>query len=290
MKKLLYFLISAATLSWSCSDQNDVVRDLIEEAGNRAKVYSFPYTLTAADYGAIATAALADAGDDAEKRALANAVRSTNSLNPFASPMMYIPPVLKSKYPALGRESAIQVTYDYTVQERTTVTEQYVYDGTQWIFDPTINYTMVSADHKMVIDHMLEDPEMSVFVNQQYKNEEFYYGFGSRYSNVSLRLSSRVSYTRDTELHALGSDDEKIAFLWNRLQQKGMPLFLRLKYPLSPSIAQGVQLYYNITVAVYFPDGVTNSTKNYMMRYRVATAGSTGTPATFEYVSTTPLP
>jgi hypothetical protein len=133
---------------------------------------------------------------------------------------------------------------------------------------------------------MLADPEWSGFVNQQYRNEEFYYGFGSRYNNVSFRLSSRNSYTADTELHALTTNEEKVALLWNRLEQKGMPLFLQLKFPNAVVITQGVQQYYNVTVAVYYPEGVTNKTSIYTMRYKVLTAGAAGVAPTFGFVST----
>ncbi len=546
----------------ACSDQDDVVDALIDEVKERPVVKSFPYTLTTADYASISAAALKDAGDNSANAALANAVKNTNSLNSFADPLKYIPGVLGPKYPGLGLESAVQVTYAYTpdylagltasppsgdvivgedftayatgaaidqngwstvitkgtknwsvatyggnnyayinvfsgaqeesesylispqidlskttqnhfsfdittgyvnvqclsvlissdenaatdpaaatwtdvtssftipmqsnnwppfiksgtlgldadfggkkiyiafrfsggnavgkttgyeidnisifsgkviepkpgevfindpeegwivlengialtdsdfaamgVTSLTTdtapnylpvffaqkfpyaqqgdrkavlfganaaeyvytggrwsptivgapLTEQYVNDGEKWIFDPTVKLTMAPDDYQIMVDWVKDNIDAAYL--DSYGTAEYYYGFASFYRNVSFRFSYRSSYPQDTEFHALaGNAAAQLALLWKRLEQEGMPKFLQLKYPLSPAIAQGVQLYYDITVAVHSPDdGTTIVTKDYMMRYKVLTAGSAGTPPTFEFVSTTAL-
>jgi hypothetical protein len=566
----------AAALGFAaCSDQNEVVDNLIDEVKNRPIVKSFPYTLASTDYNTISTAAVKDAGDDAANKALAEAVRNTKSLNSFADPLKYIPVALAAKFPVLGIESAIQVTYAYTAdylaqlsanppapglvdmyvenfdgmetgslvdgwtqfdktgtrqwkvgfynnagrsyvevtsygtpQEKNDVwlvsptidlssvsqavvmfgaqvrfpvtnhkylkvwaskdfnaaspqsatwteltssfnlptaqsndtapagaaslnaftggnvniafeyigdgtaspaltttfrldnfsvaegsvinpqpgevyfndpvvswtlyadgisltaedyawlgvtsldatqapnylpallahkfnapqegtrkavlfgsnraeyiftnkewvpslvgaliTEQYVNDGEKWIFDPTINYTMVYTDHQMVVDDIRENGIIDYKENKQdgatyidsYGTSEYYYGFSgySRYNNVNLRIAYRDDYKQDAEFHDLSDDEEKLALLWDRLEHKGMPRFLALKFPLSPAITQGVAQHYNINIQIHSPiDGTTNETKLYMMRYKVLTAGTAETPATFEHVSTTLL-
>lgn len=173
-----------------------------------------------------------------------------------------------------------------------TKSDQFVYADSGWIFDPTINLTLAHEDYSIMCDYVKSNSELSpyIYTHSSGAISEYYYGFSENYNNVSFRLSYYI-YPEDTELHALDGDNiAQVALLWERFEQKGMPLFLQLKYPLSPVIAQGVQLYYNITVAVFSPDdGTTSVTKNYMMRYKVLTAGSAGTPPTFEFVSTTPL-
>jgi hypothetical protein len=584
MKKLLYLIMGAAMFA-ACSDQNEVVDNLIDEVKNRPIVKSFPYTLASTDYNTIATAATKDAGDDAANRALATAVRDTKSLNSFADPLKYIPVALAARFPVLGIESAIRVTYAYTPEylsrlasalppaevifaedfetgyedivtsfpyskwdrkgwtnivtvgggqkyhrvrsrsgfgtyhevtsngnpaevteayvispaidlsqttdnnftfdlvvgywnyaglsvlitedasclttpatvewrnitssfnipqtptsgwgamqtagiynldtnyagktvyiafkyngdnaapAKTTtyqidnfmvstgkvivpepgqvfindpeqgwmvyadgitltdedyawlgvpsldatqapnylpallahkfnapqegtrkavlfgnnkveyiftnkewvpsltgalITEQYVNDGEKWIFDPTISYTMVYTDHQMVVDDIRDNGIIDYKENKQdgatyidsYGTSEYYYGFSgySRYNNVNLRISYRDAYKQDTELHELGNDEEKLALLWDRLENKGMPRFLSLRFPDSPAITQGVTQHYNIYIQIHSPfDGTTNETELYMMRYKVLTAGEGETPATFEHVSTTLL-
>lgn len=601
MKKIIYYILTAVVCAGfaACSDQNDVVDDLIDEIKNKPVVKKIEYTLTTADYGTISAAAVKDAGDNAANKALAEAVKTTGSLNSFADPVKYIPRLLAPKYPALGLESAVQVTYAYTpdylaglttnppasdlttiVEEnfngytpatsapftkwdqngwktfvtkgtkywgvktrkvdgvdtfysevtsyanrntasstdgtaldveneiyvvspainmagttdnnfsfdlcvgsythsglsvlistdakatsdpaavawddvtsnftipttptssygpwasagimnldtkyagktiyiafryvggypnapettnrKTTtyqidnilvasgkvitpkpgevyiddpekgwvvypdgialvaadytamgvtsltaatapnylpvflaqkfpyalendrkavvygankdeyvykggkwaptivgapITEQYVNDGTKWIFDPTVKYTMTKDDYQMVVTAVLGDPATSMFTQGTYTNVEWYYGFSAYRGNVCFRLSgsneshaTETSVKYDTELHKLdGKPDEQVALLWKRLEQKGMPLFLRLKYPTSAAIAQGVPLHYNITVGVYAADGSTTVQTNYVMRYKVVTAGSAGNPPVFEFVSTTAI-
>jgi hypothetical protein len=558
-KKISYILMAALALGFAaCSDQNEVVDDLIDGIEERPVVKSFPYTLTADDYSTISAAAATAAGDNADNKALADAVKATNSLNSFASPLTYMDNVLGPKFPALGIESAIQVTYNYTpdylagltanppsgdiimgedfnamtlngevtgwtqfdktgtkkwliktynqnnfaevtsfgdpkekndiwlvspeidlsgiteaavmfgaevrypvtnhkylkvwVSEdfdsaspetaswteltssftlpaaqtgasasagaaslndfaggkvniafeytgdgtanpalTTTfrlddfrvaegeiitpnpgevfindpeagwvvyengislstgdfeamgveqlypdtapnylpvflaqkypyaqegdrkavlygseadeyiftggkwsptivgapITEQYVNDGEKWIFDPTVKFTMASADHQLMVDWVKDNKGVEYL--DSYGTSEYWFGYASFYNNVSFRLSYRESLV-DEDLHDLNGDAAaQAALLWDRLQNEGMPLLLQMKYPNSPAISQGVQLYYNITVPVYYPDCETNATKHYMMRYKVLTAGSGSTPPTFEFVSTTEL-
>ncbi len=174
-------------------------------------------------------------------------------------------------------------------------TEQFVHNGTKWIFDPTVNITMANADYQIMVNYVLNDPVLGVFNDgTTYNNTEWYYGFTSRYNNVNFRLSGSPTSSRDvasskandTELHSLSTDQEKIDLLWKRLENDGMIKFLQLKYPLSPAEAQGVQLYYNITILVFYPDGVTNTSLDYTLRYKVLTAGTAGSPPTFEWIST----
>ncbi len=178
-------------------------------------------------------------------------------------------------------------------------TEQFIHNGEKWLFDPTINLTMVNADYQLICTYVLNDPTLSVYnrVNATtgvpYDNEEWYFGFSGYYGNINFRLSGSASSSRDvpsskandTELHSLATNEEKADLLWERLTETAMIKFLQLRYPESPVDAQGVQLYYNISAKVYYPDGVTNTTLIYTFKYKVLTAGSAGTPPTFEFVS-----
>jgi hypothetical protein len=225
----------------------------------------------------------------------------------------YLPTFLAQKFPyaqqgdkkvvLYGTNGAIKEEYIYTEGKWVPAlvggltTEQYVHNGERWIFDPTVKIRMTSDDFQLVVTAVLSDPATSMYTNLNRTNEEWYYGFNAYYTNVSFRLlgsSSRAtiasSVANDTELHALDGDTAaQAALLWKRLEEKGMPLFLQQKFPLSPAVAQGVQLYYNVTVPVYYPNGVDNVTTDYMMRYKVLTPGSAGTPPTFEFESKTEL-
>jgi hypothetical protein len=232
------------------------------------------------------------------------------SLYPDTAPN-YLPVFLAQKFPYAQEGDIKAVVYSDGTDEYAftdgkwastatpvTMTSQFVYSTDGWMFDPTVNYTMATADHQMMVDYMLADPERAVFANASYKNEEFYYGFGSRYSNVSFRLSYRDSgdsyemSKHDTELQSLAGDDmAQVELLWKRLIEKGLPLYMGLKWPAATAQVQGIDVMYNITLVIFYPDGVTYQSGStqyfYTFTYKVTKDGTAGSPPTFEYVSCT---
>jgi hypothetical protein len=126
-----------------------------------------------------------------------------------------------------------------------------------------------------------------------YNNEEFYYGFGNRYSNISLRLSYRENYLQyDTELAAAETNDEKMKILWKRLEE-GMNIFLQLKFPEAQAEVQGIPIYYNVTAKVYSINGIDSAASaayDFTWTYKVTKSGTASEHAEFEYVSIDPLP
>ncbi len=175
------------------------------------------------------------------------------------------------------------------------MSDQFVYAETGWIFDPSITYTMTKPDHMMVVHYIRDHSTLNVYFDTQFNNMEWYFGFSENFNNVNIRVdgstSSRMrsafSTENDTELHELDGDvPAQQALLWERLENEGMPLFLSLKFPDTPAISQGVPLHYNVHVDIFGgPDGVSQITEKYIMRYKVLTAGSAGNPPTFEFVS-----
>ena len=272
---------------------------LYDNTSKQWSLYAGGISPTAADYtamGAVATAPYLSA-DDAPSR---------------------LPVLLAQKFPYAQEGEIKAVTWNTSGTAsmsdeyiftggrwvRTVVgnlaTEQAIYtDGKGWWFDPTVSYTMVAADYQMVVDDVANDPVLSVYFDTGYKNQEWYYGFGSRYSNVNFRPTGSASSSRDvpfsknndTELHALDGDTAaQAALLWKRLEEKGMPQFLAAKYPKARVQVSGTDVIYNIGVAVYYPDGVTNTTLYYIMTYKVATAGASGVKPTFTLVERKEVP
>jgi hypothetical protein len=147
------------------------------------------------------------------------------------------------------------------------VTEPYALSPTGWVFDPTYYHTMVAADHKMMVDYMKDTkPELVV---ASYENEEFYYGFGNRYSNLSFRLSYRIPYAEyDPELTEAATNEDKLAILYER-SKEGMRIFCEKKFPNAEEFVSGVQQFYKITVVIHSPnDGVTNENANYEYTFK----------------------
>jgi len=231
---------------------------------------------------------------------------SFSSSNP---PANYLPIFLKNKYP-LASEGTIKVVgYNYSgtpslrADEYRYIagvwsaytgivnkTEQYIFSVDGWVFDPTVTIDMVASDYKIMVDYVLATPEIAIFAHPYYKNEEYYWGFNNRYSNINLRLSYRNPYfsgiyvqpsTIDPELNALTTNEAKVEFMWTRLKG-GMEKFLQLRFPNAVPLVSGIEVNYIILTKVYYPDGVTNVTSTYKYTYKCT---AEGTPPLFEFVS-----
>ncbi len=172
-------------------------------------------------------------------------------------------------------------------------TEQFVFSNTGWVFDPTVKIVMGSSDYQLMVDYVLATPSIAVLAHPFYKNEEYYYGFASRYNNVSFRLSYRNPYftgdyvqpvTVDPEFNALTTNEAKVALMWTRLKE-GMGKFLQLRYPNAVPTVGGLDVYYHATTYVYYPTGVAAGNEYHKYIFKCTAAASGSTPPTFEFVS-----
>lgn len=93
MKKLI-FLFALMIILFSCEDYNDQFEGYDENV--ITQVENIEYRITEDDY--------AEMGGDPKKY---------SSFSKYAPPADYLPQFLKSKYPALDKGSALQVTYDF---------------------------------------------------------------------------------------------------------------------------------------------------------------------------------
>jgi len=227
---------------------------------------------------------------------------------------LYIPQLLSQKFPfaqegnvkTVVYKSGSNVTYAGAMQFTFTSgkwmqntfkiqkTEQFVYSNSGWVFDPTVNLTMAKSDYQLMIDYVLATPEIAQFGNSQYKNEEFWWGFSSRYSNLSLRLSYRNPFfsgypyelpaSADAELFAKTTDADKIALLWTRVQS-GMEKFAQLRFPNAVPNVSGIDVFYHLTTYVYYPTGVAAGYEYHEYVFQCTAAASGGNPPTFKYIS-----
>ena len=223
---------------------------------------------------------------------------------------LFVPQVLASRYPfAMEGDTAIAV---YKTDDKGTLaatkwtmaegqwsmsssieqrTMQFIHNGSAWFFDPAVDYVMVKDDYQLMVDYIGNHAELGKFYDQQYKNAEYYYGFSSRYSNLSFRLSYRnpffsKEYTQpaelDSELSAISSTEDKVALLWKR-SEEGVRVFLEQRFPNAVPQVSGIDVHYHVTVTIYSPDGLSASTAdNQLHRYSYKCTGSN--PATFEFV------
>ncbi|MBE0423601.1 MAG: hypothetical protein IBX66_06640 [Lutibacter sp.] len=236
-----------------------------------------------------------------------------NNFDSSMPPENYLPTLLAKLYPYAQNGNKQIVAYKYFsggAQTRVdeyvfqngvwskpssivSKTEQFVFSNTGWVFDPTVKVVMGNADYQMMVDYVLATPSIAVLAHPFYKNEEYYYGFASRYNNVSFRLSYRNPYftgnyvqpvTVDPEFNALTTDAAKVALMWTRLKE-GMGIFLQLKYPNAVPTVGGLDVYYHATTYVYYPTGVSAGNEYHKYIFKCTAAASGSTPPTFEFVS-----
>lgn len=131
-----------------------------------------------------------------------------------------------------------------------TKTDQFILSTAGWVFDPTLVISeMTTEDYQLVVDYVIQHQaiEDSKLVNSA-KNTEYYYGFNSRYKNITFRESDRKN---DASYPANGTDAEKLAFCKKRAIE-GLEVFLGLKYPNAEPKVAGIDQFAAITVVIYY--------------------------------------
>ncbi|MFO7844220.1 MAG: choice-of-anchor J domain-containing protein [Bacteroidales bacterium] len=188
------------------------------------------------------------------------------------SPRDYIPNLLRSMYPTAGEGVSKFVVYKYytgiegtlTLADEYTytngewqslynyideTTQQFIHNGENWVFDPTIEFTMSGTDYQTIVDYVKN--EISQDYIDSYGTGEFYYGASSYYSNFDLRLGKR------DEFNIPGFDglsqDEAIDETWKRIPE-AIDILLKQKYPEATAAVSGVDVHYYVTFYTYEHD------------------------------------
>jgi len=211
-----------------------------------------------------------------------------NNFSSSAEPENYLPAFLGQLLPyAQDGDKQIVVYYYYptgtqadeyifeggTWYKPSTIvekSEQFVFTGSEWVFDPTLHVRMESADFQMIVDYCIADDVLSQYVDS-YGNGESYYGSSSYYVNFDLRINKR-----DGQPDYDAAEDK-----WEYMKAQmaeGIKLWLTLKYPDAVPEVKGVSVHYVVTAPVY--DGL--STRDFVTEFDCTASGS---PATFVLVS-----
>lgn len=236
-----------------------------------------------------------------------------NNFDSTMPPENYLPTLLAKLYPYAQNGNKQIVAYKYFsggLQTRVdeyifqagkwskpssviSKTEQFVFSNTGWVFDPTVKIVMGTSDYQLMVDYVLATPSIAALAHPFFKNEEYYYGFASRYNNVSFRLSYRNPYftgeyvkpaSTDPEMFALTTDAAKVALMWTRLKE-GMGKFLQLRYPNAVPTVGGLDVYYHATTYVYYPTGISAGNEYHRYIFKCTAAASGSTPPVFEFIS-----
>ncbi len=144
--------------------------------------------------------------------------------------------------------------------------DQFVYAGTTigWIFDPTVSFTMTSADHALLYNYVVT--QLSDTYAEK-GDREYYYGANSKYVNFGLQISYRESF-KIPGFEGL-SEEKAITLTYTRMAE-GVAKLLELKYPDAVATVNGIDIYYIVTCVAYENDASSNS---YSLKFKCTKSG-----------------
>lgn len=187
------------------------------------------------------------------------------------SPDMYLPVFLAENKPFAQAEEKVVVVYMYyagstevraseyvfngtewqnssRIVERT---EQFVHNGSGWVFDPTVVFTMATDDYQLIVDYVKTEIDGGADYLNSYGTGEYYFGADAYYENFDLRLANRTEYNIPG-FEGLSTEDA-IALTYERLGE-AVEVMLMEKYPDATAQVNGVDVHYIVTVDTYEND------------------------------------
>ncbi len=195
-----------------------------------------------------------------------------NNFSSSISPDGYLPQLLQIKFPFAQEGDVMTVVYKYysgslkTYADQYSIvngmwtkydpiiikTDQYILANTnEWVFDPTVNYTMTLADYQLVVDYVKTKIDAS-HVNS-YGDGENYYGTNAHYGE--FQTSS-------------GYFDSSFATWQDAVKDAMVKAFLPAKFPNAIAQVDGIDVNYKITFVGY--DG---GSKNYTIKLQCTKSG-----------------
>jgi len=169
-------------------------------------------------------------------------------------------------------------------QNWVSATDQYINNGTQWLYDPTIYVPLVkvSGNNPYImkfIDYVRTTTPDKFYQKGTYTNEEHYYGFSAYYAEI-ICTGDRTTYG-DAAIKAAITTDAKNALFKQRVIE-AMPLFTQLNFPLLTSQVSGLQQYVVFTIISYYS---SSKIGNVTIKMKCTASGTATIPAVFEVVS-----
>ena len=216
-------------------------------------------------------------------------------------PKDYLLNFVEAKYPLAQNEVSKTIVYKFyngsnTIKLATTFSVEngqwtssfnYIDQTTQrflvaenrgnWIFDPTVRFTMSSSDYQIIVD-AVRDEYGSQYLHSA-GNSEYYTGASAFYNNFDIRISPRAE-DYDPETFADLSEEEANDLIIQRLVL-GMQLLLENKYPEAVPQVSGVDVHYIVTFESFNNDFSSSTWVADMV------CVSAGNPPEFELVDNT---
>jgi hypothetical protein len=196
-----------------------------------------------------------------------------NNFSDSDKPSDYIPNLLGDKFPLAGQDEEVIVVYKYYSGGTMTLASTYTYDnggwvssydyviaktaqflygGTGWVFDPTVTFTMGSADYQMIVDWV--GANVTGDYVDSYGTGESYFGAGAYYANFDTRA---------------GNYDDSVFDSWEAAVEEGIgKALLPTKFPNATTQVNGVDMFYVVNFATY-----SGAAGSYSMKFQVTKSG-----------------
>jgi hypothetical protein len=213
-----------------------------------------------------------------------------NNFSSSVSSDYFLPIFLEQKYPYAAANQTVQLSYKYYASGVTdiyyvkcffdgtkwylyeTKSNQFLHNGIQWVFDPTVKYNMIKSDFQIIVDWVLANDTLAVYQNGTYTNSEWWFGSSAYYGNFDLR-----DYKHQANDHfelLTGLDAEGIKNVVLARIPTAIDILLLEIFPEAVPFSNGVPVYYEIYFKIY-----TGKYATYMIKYLCTDVG------TFEFVS-----
>lgn len=250
MNKILLFALLAFC---SCNPMSEVY-DALDAAKNPI-AKEFDYKMVETDYKIVTDEALKTAktlSDSTNAKKISDKKNFTEEL----SVKKYAPAFLSVKFPALGKKSSVKLTYkfyDAVAKKVKDSTDQFVFNGEMWIFDPSVYYTMEKSDYQILADTIAERAKKNVDLKSylsDFLNQEYYYGANAYKGWFDTDLLLRRGADAKGLLFKDGSgkdlEDDAAAKIIQAKIEEGMMIVLWAKYPDAQPL-DGMDLFYYVT-------------------------------------------
>ena len=72
----------------------------------------------------------------------------------------------------------------------------FVHNGTEWLFDPTVTKSLASEDY-LILENWVKANKDAGYMDAKYGNSEYWFGGSSYYVNFNIQLAKRRSNDPD---------------------------------------------------------------------------------------------
>ncbi|MGM0667297.1 MAG: hypothetical protein ACQETA_08255 [Bacteroidota bacterium] len=195
-----------------------------------------------------------------------------NNFSSSDRPENYIPQLLDEMYPYAQEDDKTAVSYKYYSSGSTRIRamefifsngwqaydpytarqDQFIHNGSEWVFDPTVMFTMGSSDYMTIVNYVKNNIGSNYI--DSYGTAEFYSGASAYYGNFDIRSGN-------WEDSVFGTWEEAVA---STIGEGLLPA----KFPDAVTQVSGIDVFYIVTFDTY--SGVAG---RYSIKFQVTKAG-----------------